>query len=94
MSASHDRPKGFLEWLTNQPEGDIRTTVGPGTFAPRLLFGAYIRAMLNDESKRSGRDRLELVKGDGIGLIRGGMHRHRMAAQTADWIDVARVSGQ
>jgi uncharacterized NAD(P)/FAD-binding protein YdhS len=70
MSAFHDRPNDFLEWLTSQPESDIGTTVGPGTFAPRRLFGAYIRALLNDEIKRSGRDRLELVKGDVIGLDR------------------------
>lgn len=72
MSAFHDRPNDFLEWLTSQPEGDIGTAVGPGTFPPRRLFGAYIRALLNDEIKRSGRDRLELVKGDVIGLDQTG----------------------
>jgi uncharacterized NAD(P)/FAD-binding protein YdhS len=72
MSAFHDRPNDFLEWLTSQPECDVGTRVGPGTFAPRRLFGAYIRALLNDEIKRSGRDRLELVKGDVIGLGRTG----------------------
>jgi uncharacterized NAD(P)/FAD-binding protein YdhS len=72
MSAFHDRPNDFLEWLTSQPESDIGTSVGPGTFAPRRLFGAYIRALLNDEIKRSGRDRLELVKGDVIGLDQSG----------------------
>ncbi len=72
MSAFHDRPNDFLEWLTSQPESDIGISVGPGTFAPRQLFGAYIRALLNDEIKRSGRDRLELVKGDVIGLDQTG----------------------
>jgi uncharacterized NAD(P)/FAD-binding protein YdhS len=72
MSAFHDRPSDFLEWLTSQPESETGTTVGPGTFAPRRQFGAYIRALLNDEIKRSGRDRLELVKGDVIGLDRTG----------------------
>jgi uncharacterized NAD(P)/FAD-binding protein YdhS len=68
MSAFHDRPNDFLEWLTSQPDSGTATAVGPGTFAPRRLFGAYIRALLNDEIKRSGRARLELVKGDVIGL--------------------------
>jgi uncharacterized NAD(P)/FAD-binding protein YdhS len=72
MSAFHDRPSDFLEWLTSQPESETGTTGGPGTFAPRRQFAAYIRALLNDEIKRSGRDRLELVKGDVIGLDRTG----------------------
>jgi uncharacterized NAD(P)/FAD-binding protein YdhS len=67
MSAFHDRPNDFLDWLTSQPEGE---NSGPQTFAPRRAFGAYIRALLNDEIKRSGRERLELVKGDVVGLDR------------------------
>jgi uncharacterized NAD(P)/FAD-binding protein YdhS len=70
MSAFHDRPNDFLHWLATQPESNSATAVGPGTFAPRRQFGAYIRALLNDEIKRSGRERLELVKGDVIGLDR------------------------
>ena len=46
----------------------IALVAGAGTFAPRRLFGAYIRSLLNDEIKRSGRERLELVRGDVIGL--------------------------
>ena len=68
MSAFHDRPNNFLEWLTNHPDTEIGPSVDAGTFAPRRQFGAYIRALLNDEIKRSGRGRLELVKGDVIGL--------------------------
>src|ERR1700678_540863 len=60
MSAFHDRPHDFLNWLTSQSGGEAS---GPHTFAPRQAFGAYIRALLNDEIKRSGRDRLELVRG-------------------------------
>jgi uncharacterized NAD(P)/FAD-binding protein YdhS len=71
MSAFHDQPSHFLEWLTRQPDHECGATPpGPQTFAPRRLFGAYVRALLNDEMKRSGRDRLELVKGDVIGLDR------------------------
>jgi uncharacterized NAD(P)/FAD-binding protein YdhS len=67
MSAFHDRPHDFLDWLTSQPGAEDS---GPQTFAPRVAFGSYIRALLNDEIKRSGRERLELVRGDVIGLDR------------------------
>jgi uncharacterized NAD(P)/FAD-binding protein YdhS len=70
MSAFHDRPNDFLDWLVAQPDAEAGGTIGPGIFAPRRQFGAYIRALLNDEIKRSGRERLELVKGDVIGLDR------------------------
>jgi uncharacterized NAD(P)/FAD-binding protein YdhS len=69
MSAFHDRPNDFLDWLTRQPEPGAPPP-GPQTFAPRRRFGAYVRGLLNDEIKRSGRDRLELVKGDVVGLDR------------------------
>ena len=65
MSAFHDRPNDFLNWLASQPGGEGSSAQ---TFAPRRAFGDYIRALLNDEIKRSGRERLELVKGDVIGL--------------------------
>jgi uncharacterized NAD(P)/FAD-binding protein YdhS len=68
MSAFHDRPNDFLDWLTRQPAEQDGTPPGPQTFAPRHLFGAYVRGLLNEEIKRSGRDRLELVKGDVVGL--------------------------
>jgi uncharacterized NAD(P)/FAD-binding protein YdhS len=70
MSAFHDRPNDFLDWLASQQGADACAPVGPGTFAPRRQFGAYIRALLNEEIKRSGRERLELVKGDAVGLDR------------------------
>jgi uncharacterized NAD(P)/FAD-binding protein YdhS len=65
MSAFHDRPNDFLDWL--------RTSGQPadaGAFVPRQTFGAYVRALLNDEIKRSGRDRLELVRGQVLGIDR------------------------
>lgn len=63
MSAFHDRPDNFLEWLRDQPadEGGGET-VNAGTFAPRQAFGAYVRALLNEELRRSGRERLELLR--------------------------------
>lgn len=65
MSAFHDRPDHFLGWLQNLPEqerGGIDFTAQ--AFVPRRLFGAYVRTLLNDEIKRTGRERLELVRGD------------------------------
>jgi len=70
MSAFHDRPDDFLQWLTKQPENENAIAIGPQTFAPRRVFGRYIRALLNDEIKRSGRERLELIKGDVVALDR------------------------
>jgi uncharacterized NAD(P)/FAD-binding protein YdhS len=67
MSAFHDQPDDFLNWLANRPDA---CAPSPHSFAPRQLFGAYIRALLNDEIKRSGRERLELVRGDVRGLDR------------------------
>lgn len=69
MSAFHDRPNDFRDWLVRQPG---REETDPQTFAPRQAFGAYVRALLNDEMKRSGRDRLELIKGSVVGLDRSG----------------------
>ena len=67
MSAFADKPDDFVEWLATQPEG---AAIGPRGFAPRRLFGAYIRALLNQEIKRSGRTRLELVRGNVAALDR------------------------
>ena len=69
MSAFHDQPNDFLNWLIRQPGSE---NSNPQTFAPRQAFGSYIRALLNDEIKRSGRERLELVRGDVTGLNRSG----------------------
>jgi len=58
MSAFHDRPHDFLDWLQSQlPEAE------DATFAPRQMFGDYVRSLLNEEIGRDGA-RLELVHGD------------------------------
>ena len=63
MSAFHDRPSDFFDWLARQP--DAPSGLGPGSFAPRRQFGAYIRQLLHEELKRpGGAGRLELVRGD------------------------------
>ena len=74
MSAFHNRPTDFLDWLRDLPSED-RNGVTPeaGTFVPRRLFGAYVRSLLNVELKRrEPRDRLELVRGDVLRIDRTG----------------------
>ena len=63
MSAFHDRPGDFLDWLGRQP--DAPAGLGPGSFVPRRQFGAYIRHLLHEELRRpEAEGRLELVRGD------------------------------
>jgi uncharacterized NAD(P)/FAD-binding protein YdhS len=63
MSAFHDRPADFLEWLSRQPEAPAE--LGPASFVPRRQFGAYVRQLLHEELRRpDASDRLELVRGD------------------------------
>jgi uncharacterized NAD(P)/FAD-binding protein YdhS len=74
MSAFHDRPGDFLDWLRQLPP-EQRNGIEPeaGTFVPRQLFGAYVRSLLSDELKRrEERDRLELVRGDVLRIDRSG----------------------
>jgi uncharacterized NAD(P)/FAD-binding protein YdhS len=72
MSAFHDRPGDFFEWLAKQPEAPAGLT--PGSFAPRRQFGAYIRQLLHEELKRPCNEgRLELVRGD-VAAIEGEPH--------------------
>jgi uncharacterized NAD(P)/FAD-binding protein YdhS len=75
MSAFHDRPDHFLEWLHNLPEPErAGVEVTAPAFVPRRLFGAYVRALLNEEIKRTGRERLELMRGDVQSLDRATRH--------------------
>ena len=73
MSAFHDRPDNFLDWLRRLPE-DVRDGVEPmaQAFAPRRLYGAYIRDLLKEEVRREPRSRLQLVRGEVTGVDRGG----------------------
>lgn len=66
MSAFHDRPDDFVAWLRRQPGGEALAAQG---FVPRRLFGAYVRALLNEEVRRpESEGRLELLRGDVVGL--------------------------
>ena len=71
MSAFRDRPHDFLDWLRRQPVREGCSQVEAGTFIPRREFGAYVRALLNEELKRPD-DTLELIRGDVIGIERAG----------------------
>lgn len=64
MSAFHDRPGHFLDWLRAEaPDAEH----GPLCFVPRQLFGVYVRSLLNEELGRDD-SALELVRGDVIGI--------------------------
>ncbi len=62
MSAFHDRPADFLEWLHRHPAW--RDSTGQ-CFVPRHAFGAYIRDLLKTELRRPEiASRLVLVRGE------------------------------
>jgi uncharacterized NAD(P)/FAD-binding protein YdhS len=65
MSAFHDQPHHFLDWLHTQELAEGETPATEGCFVPRRQFGAYVRSLLNQELKRPDSDeRLTLVRGD------------------------------
>jgi uncharacterized NAD(P)/FAD-binding protein YdhS len=71
MSAFHDEPSHFLDWLSAQPAETLGGVVpAAGTFVPRDLFGAYVRSLLNDEIRQA--KQLELVRGEVLAIDRGG----------------------
>ena len=72
MSAFHDQPTDFLDWLQAQPAETLKDVVpAAGTFVPRELFGEYVRSLLNEEIRRAEpRDRLELMRGEVLGIDR------------------------
>ena len=73
MSAFHDKPHDFLEWLHRHPEAGCEAPAPTATcFVPRRVFGSYVRDLLKDEIRRVPRRRLELLRGDVTGLDRSG----------------------
>jgi uncharacterized NAD(P)/FAD-binding protein YdhS len=66
MSAFHDRPGHFVEWLLQQPGG---AALAAQNFVPRRHFGTYVRHLLSEEVKRPDNHfRLELLRNDVTGL--------------------------
>jgi uncharacterized NAD(P)/FAD-binding protein YdhS len=65
MSAFHDRPHHFVEWLETQADLPIAGPVSEGSFVPRQVFGNYVRHLLNQEIKTPTQSvELELLRGD------------------------------
>jgi uncharacterized NAD(P)/FAD-binding protein YdhS len=69
MSAFHDQPSHFLDWLRNHPDAQRDPScrsgdVHPGSFVPRRQFGAYVRSLLKQELRRDPRRQLELLSGE------------------------------
>jgi uncharacterized NAD(P)/FAD-binding protein YdhS len=65
MSAFHDQPRDFLEWLQQTRDPDLASPITEHSFVSRRLYGAYIRHLLNREMKTPDKaGRLKLVRGD------------------------------
>jgi uncharacterized NAD(P)/FAD-binding protein YdhS len=65
MSAFHDKPRDFLDWLQRTADPDLAEPVTQDSFVPRRLYGAYIRQLLSREMKNSPLGaNLKLVRGD------------------------------
>jgi uncharacterized NAD(P)/FAD-binding protein YdhS len=74
MSAFHDEPDHFLNWLRTHADAARAWPEAPeatgGSFVPRRVYGAYIRSLLKDELRRDPRRRLELVRGGVLAIDR------------------------
>ncbi|HEY1257978.1 MAG TPA: FAD/NAD(P)-binding protein [Stellaceae bacterium] len=68
MSAFHDQPDDFLDWL--QDRSDVAGGVAPHHFVARKVFGDYVRYHLKEEFRRASgrRGRLVLTRGEVLDL--------------------------
>lgn len=68
MSAFHDQPDDFLDWL--RAESGIAGSVTPHCFVARKVFGDYVRHHLKEEFRRAAgrRGRLVLTRGEVLDL--------------------------
>jgi uncharacterized NAD(P)/FAD-binding protein YdhS len=65
MSAFHDRPRDFVDWLKSQTGLPVTGPLNEGSFVPRQVFGDYVRHLLNQEIKTPSQPvSLELLRGD------------------------------
>lgn len=73
MSAFHDRPGDFVDWLRRQAaSGGEGILFDAGSFVPRRLFGTYVRHLLNSELKGGEAGRLELMRGEVVDIVENG----------------------
>jgi hypothetical protein len=89
MSAFHDRPRDFVEWLQTQADLQVAGPVTEGSFVPRQVFGNYVRHLLNQEIKAPAHSiELELLRGDARQLEHDGdqvvLHLDRRCTLRAD----------
>jgi uncharacterized NAD(P)/FAD-binding protein YdhS len=91
MSAFHDRPDDFLDWLQQESQEGL-AAVTPNCFVARKLFGDYIRHHLKGEYRRAeGRGgRLVLTRGEVLDLQvgRAGVTLHIDRERRAE-VDIA-----
>lgn len=66
MNAFPDEPDGFVRWLAGRPDG-----FSANCFAPRLIYGEYLRHLLDWESARQP-GRLTLLRGEAVGIALNG----------------------
>lgn len=77
MSAFHDRPDHFLDWLRGREiAARGQAVTASGTFVPRGLYGTSLRDLLKQEGRREGRGRLLLVRGEVTALDPQGPRMH------------------
>jgi uncharacterized NAD(P)/FAD-binding protein YdhS len=69
MSAFHDRPDDFVQWLHREDRRDASgAPYNASNFVPRRLFGTYVRYLLNGELKGDDAGRLELLRGEVVDI--------------------------
>jgi uncharacterized NAD(P)/FAD-binding protein YdhS len=69
MSAFADDPDHFLRWLARTPDAARLAPIGPESFVPRRLYGAYIQSLLGDEIWQTGKGRnLYLVNDEAVAI--------------------------
>ena len=84
MSLHPDRPGHFAEWLAARPDAPAPPADGGPVFAPRRLYGAYLREQLAEAGVTLVPARVEAVeRRDGGFLLRGGDGATWQAARVA-----------
>jgi uncharacterized NAD(P)/FAD-binding protein YdhS len=69
MSLDPDRPAHFAEWLARRPDAPPPPTDGGPVFAPRRLYGDYLREQLAAAAVDIATARIDAVRRDGAGFL-------------------------